>query len=257
MRAHRNGHGGGTMSEFLRVAMDFPAALFGLGLLVVLGYWVAVLVGGVGVDALDGGEGIDAATPGTGAAGVLAAAGLGGAPVAVSLTVFLSIAWFASLSGSVAVEGTVGGTLPRLLVLPAALLVAWPVTRLLVLPLRRFARHEAGTGHRDLVGRVCTVRTGHVSHRFGQAEITADDGSSALVQVRALGADAAGLTAGSTALVYDYDPGDGTFRVMPCDPVLDPASGPAPGPLPEPLPGPAPEPAPGSAREQDPGAPRR
>ncbi|MGK5500046.1 hypothetical protein [Streptomyces sp. URMC 125] len=215
------------MSEFMRVAMDFPAVLFGFGLLVVLGYWVAVLVGGVGVDALDGGEGIDAATPGTGAAGVLAAAGLGGAPVPVSLTVFLSIAWFASLSGSVAVE-TVGGTLPRLLVLPAALLVAWPVTRLLVLPLRRFARREAGTSHRDLVGRVCTVRTGHVSHRFGQAEITADDGSSALVQVRALGADAAGLTAGSTALVYDYDPGDGTFRVMPCDPVHNLTRDPSP-----------------------------
>ncbi|MTE19122.1 DUF1449 family protein [Streptomyces sp. TRM43335] len=226
------------MSEFMRVAMDFPAVLFGFGLLVVLFYWLAVLVGGVGVDALDGGEGIDAAAPGTGFAGALAAVGLGGAPVPISLTIFLSIAWFASLSGTAVVSGTLGGTLPRLLVLPAALLVAWAATRLLVLPLRRLSRRETGINHRDLVGRVCTVRTGHVGHRFGQAEITADDGSSALVQVRALDADAVGLTAGSTALVYDYDPEDGSFRIMPCDPVLDPTADPTTDP----------------ARNRDPGA---
>lgn len=215
------------MNEFMHAAMGFPAVLFGFGLLVVLGYWLMVLVGGVSVDALDGGQGIDATGSGTGPTGVFAAAGLGGAPVSVSLSLFISIAWFASLSGTVMVQETVGGTLPRLLVLPAALLVAWSATRLLVLPLRRLAPRETGIGHRDLVGRTCTVRTGHVSHRFGQAEITADDGSSVLAQVRALGTDAAGLTAGSTALVYDYDPEDGSFRIMPCDPVLDPTFDPA------------------------------
>ncbi|MFP8906939.1 hypothetical protein [Streptomyces atacamensis] len=220
------------MSEFMRVAMSFPANLFGFGLVVVLVYWVTVLVGAVGVDALDGGEGIgtdhcdhSATGPATGPAAVLAAAGLGGAPVSVSLSLLISIAWFASLSGTATVERIGGGGPARLLVLPAAPAAAWALTRLLVRPLARLAPRETGTSHRDLVGRVCTIRTGHVSHRFGQAEITADDGSAHLVQVRARGEDAAGLAAGSTALVFDYDPDGGFFHVMPCDPVLDPGPG--------------------------------
>ncbi|WP_410538479.1 hypothetical protein [Streptomyces sp. KL2] len=213
------------MSEFMRVAMSFPANLFGFGLVVVLVYWVTVLVGAVGVDALDGGEDTGADHrdhSATGPAALLAAAGLGGAPVSVSLSLLISIAWFASLSGAVAVERIGGGGPARLLVLPAALAAAWALTRLLVRPLARLAPRETGTSHRDLVGRVCTIRTGHVSHRFGQAEITADDGSAHLVQVRARSEDAAGLAAGSTALVFDYDPDGGFFHVMPCDPVLDP-----------------------------------
>ncbi|PJE94162.1 DUF1449 domain-containing protein [Streptomyces carminius] len=210
------------MGEFTRVAMAFPAVLFGLGLLVVLLYWLLVLVGGVGVDALDGGGGIDADAPGIGPAGVLAAAGLGGAPASVTLTVFIAVAWFASLSGTVLVGGPAADHLPRLLVLPAALCAAWLGTRLLVRPLGRLLPRETGTGRRDLVGRVCTIRTGHVSHRFGQAEITTADGSAVLVQVRAQGADAAGLAAGRTALVFDYDPEGEFFRVTPWDPALDP-----------------------------------
>jgi hypothetical protein len=210
------------MSDFIRTAMSFPANLFGFGLVVVLLYWLTVLVGAVGIDALDGGEGIGTDPAGTGPAGALAAAGLGGAPVSVTLSLLISISWFASLSGAALVEGAGGGGLARLLVLPAALLAAWTLTRLLVRPLARLVPRETGTGHRDLVGRVCVVRTGHVSHRFGQAEITADDGSAVLVQVRARGEDAAGLGAGSTALVFDYDPDGGFFHVMPCDPVLDP-----------------------------------
>jgi len=201
------------MGDFFRVALEFPAVLFGFGLLVVFAYWLLVLVGGLGVDALDGGEGIGADAPGTGVAGVFAAAGLGGAPVTVTLSLFLAVAWFGALSGTALTEGT----LPRLLVLPAALLAAWLVTRLLVRPLGRLMPRETGTSRREFVGRMCVIRTGHVGPRFGQAEITADDGSTALVQVRAEGADAIGLTAGSTALVFDYDADGEFFRVTPYD----------------------------------------
>ncbi|HEX5567046.1 MAG TPA: DUF1449 domain-containing protein [Streptomyces sp.] len=201
------------MGEFFRVALDFPTVLFSFGLLVVFAYWLLVLVGGLGVDALDGGEGIEADVPGTGAAGVFAAAGFGGVPVTVALSLFIAVAWFGTLSGTALTEGI----LPRLLVLPAALLTAWLVTRLLVRPLRRLTRREAGTSRRELVGRMCVIRTGHVGPRFGQAEITADDGSTVLVQVRAEGTDAVGLNAGSTALVFDYDADGEFFRVAPYD----------------------------------------
>ncbi|GAA2389806.1 hypothetical protein GCM10010420_11930 [Streptomyces glaucosporus] len=206
------------MSEFMRAAMDFPASLFGFGLLVVLLYWLSVLVGVVGVDVLDGGEGIDADTPPPGPAGVLAAAGLGGAPVTVTLSLLIALAWFVSLSGTALTESTPA----RVLVLPAALLAAWGGTRLLVRPLSRPALRESGTSRRDLVGRTCTIRTGHVSHRFGQAEITTDDGSTVLVQVRARGEDAAALCAGRTALVFDYDADGEFFHVTPWDPAPAP-----------------------------------
>ncbi|GAA2439986.1 DUF1449 domain-containing protein [Streptomyces macrosporus] len=206
------------MSEFLRVALDFPAVLFGFGLLVVLAYWLSVLVGAVGADVLDGGEDIGADAPVGGVAGVFAAAGLGGAPVAVTLSLLVVIAWFVSLSGAALPEDA----LARALVLPVALVTAWAGTRPLIRPLRRWAPRETGIGRRGLVGRTCTIRTGHVSHRFGQAEITADDGSTVLVQVRAQGADAAGLAAGRTALVFDHDAEGGFFRVAPWDPARDP-----------------------------------
>ncbi|WP_031507544.1 DUF1449 family protein [Streptomyces megasporus] len=206
------------MSEFMRVAMDFPAVLFGFGLLVVLVYWLSVLFGAVGVDVLDGGEDIGADTGAGGPAGVWAAAGLGGVPVTVTLTLLIAIAWFVSLSGTALTESTPA----RLAVLPVALFAAWGGTRLLIRPLRRLTPRETGTSRHDLVGRTCTIRTGHVSHRFGQAEITTDDGSTVLVQVRALGEDAAGLAAGRTALVFDYDADGEFFRVAPWDPALDP-----------------------------------
>jgi hypothetical protein len=52
-----------------------------------------------------------------------------------------------------------------------------------------------------------------VDAKFGQAEVTAADGSSALVQVRQNGEYE--LSAGSTALIYDYDADGEFFFVMP------------------------------------------
>jgi hypothetical protein len=68
----------------------------------------------------------------------------------------------------------------------------------------------------DFVGMTCTVRTGRVDARFGQAEVAARDGSTAVVQVRALGAkDEKPLAAGSTGLLYAYDETGEFFWVAP------------------------------------------
>ncbi|MCI0385798.1 hypothetical protein [Streptomyces sp. CNQ085] len=98
--------------------MSLPVGLFGFGPVVVLVHWLTVLVGAAGVDALDGGESIDADHSGTGPTTLLAAAGLGGAPVSVSLSLLIVIAWFASLSGTVPAERA-GGE-PRLVFEPLA-----------------------------------------------------------------------------------------------------------------------------------------
>ncbi|GGV14239.1 hypothetical protein GCM10010182_38520 [Actinomadura cremea] len=214
------------MTEFLDAALGFPTALFSFALLVVVGYWALVLLGGPGVDVLDGDPGGDAGGADAGGGGLLAAAGLGGVPGTVALSLLIGFTWFTSLAGSALSEVTA----LRALLVPAALAVGWAVTRAFVPPLRRVFRDSPGTSLREFVGLPCVLRTGRVGPDFGQAEVTAPDGSTALVQVRVPHSDvpvagAAGdsaLTAGSTALIFDYDSAGQFFWIMPHDSVLDP-----------------------------------
>jgi hypothetical protein len=108
--------------------------------------------------------------------------------------------------------------------------LAWLGTRLAVLPLRRVFQDQVAASLRDFVGLPCVIRTGRVGPDFGQAEVTAPDGSSAIVQVRqpamdvpvaGTAADGTGLTAGSTALIFDFDPDGRFFWVMPHDAASD------------------------------------
>ncbi|MBG6092987.1 hypothetical protein IW256_007100 [Actinomadura viridis] len=200
-------------------------------MLVVGGYWGLVLAGGLGAGAFDGDAdtGAGVADEGGGYGGLLAAAGLGGVPAPVVLSLLVAIAWFGSLTGSVLIDafpGPVGRTVLGTAVLFGALGAAWTCTRMLVPPLRRVFRDAPAPSRRDFVGRVCVIRTGRVGTGFGQAEVTSEDGSAALVQVRVPGSDlaAGGLAFGDTALIFDYDPADEVFLVMPYDAPPDPGA---------------------------------
>ena len=188
------------MGDFLDVVLGFPTALFTFLLVVVVGYWLVVLVGMLDSDALES-DHVD---------GFLAGLGLGGVPVTVALSLLVAFAWFVSLVGAALVSGFV----LSLLVLAAALAVAWLLTRLAVRPLRRlFPATDDGPSRIAFVGRPCVIRTGTVSATFGQAEVTAEDGSSAIVQVRQTGRDT--FTAGTVAVIYEYDPDGEFFWVVP------------------------------------------
>ncbi|MFC4052433.1 hypothetical protein ACFOY4_22335 [Actinomadura syzygii] len=213
------------MVEFFDAALGFPTALFSFALLVVAGYWIVVLLGGLGIDALDTDADTGAGVEVEGG-GFLGAAGLGGVPATVTLSLVISLAWFVSLAGSVLMGDTGGVAVHALLsvgVLLVALTGAWLCTRGLVRPLRRVFQGAAEPSRRDFVGEMCVIRTGRVGPDFGQAEVTSADGSSAIVQVRQPSADVpvagraggTGLTAGSTALIFDYDPVAECFLVMP------------------------------------------
>jgi hypothetical protein len=200
------------MGEFVATSLAFPTVLFSFLLVVVVGYWLLVLAGAVAPD--DTPDGLDGAAAGL---------GLGGVPVTVALSLLLALAWFTSLAGTAVVRGaglTTGALSVAALVavLVAALATAWLGTRLLVTPLRRFFAGPAASRN-DFVGLLCVIRTGRVGPDFGQAEVTAPDGSSAIVQVRhrhpaTTGGDG-NLTAGSTALIYDLDADSGCFWVTP------------------------------------------
>ncbi|WP_336212452.1 hypothetical protein [Nonomuraea sp. LPB2021202275-12-8] len=179
------------MSEFLHVALSFPTAIFSFLLIVVLGYWIVVITG---LFDLDGGD-----APWL---------GFGGAPAGVTLSLLIALAWLLSLIGSQFAAG------PLLLAVPAlALAGAWLGTRALLSPLRRLLPKERQPSRGDFVGQMCVIRTGQATHDFGQAEVSAADGSSAVVQVRTTGEDR--LSRGDSALIFEYDADGEFFWVMP------------------------------------------
>ncbi|GAA3971743.1 hypothetical protein GCM10022630_12730 [Thermobifida alba] len=208
------------MSDFFTAALGFPTALFSFALIVVVGYWCLVVLGVLGIDTLDA----DADSDVGGLTEAMSAIGLRGVPVTVSLSVMIAVAWFASLSGSALLDG-VDLSDPMtialgVVVLALAVVCAWAAASFFALLWRRFLPGGREPSRHDFVGRVCVVRTGRVGTDFGQAEVTAADGSTALIQVRQTGEEA--LTSGSTALIVDHDPDGSFFWVTAYHAELDP-----------------------------------
>lgn len=217
------------MSDFFDVAFRFPAVLFTFLLVVVIGYWLLVLSGvvdfgtgsGADLDVLSG-DGGDAAA--SGVTGLLAGLGLGGMPASVAFSLLVAAGWFVSLAGGVLLASLEIGTWAMLglgiVVLAAAVAIAWLIAWILMIPLRHFFPLGPQISRHDFVGKTCVIRTGTVTTDFGQAEVTAPDGSSAIVQVRKAGDDP--LRSGALAVIYDYDAKGEFFWVAPVDSALGP-----------------------------------
>lgn len=186
------------MGGFVEAALGFPTVLFTFLLAVVVLYWLAVLVGGAGTDSL-----------GDDAFGSL---GLGGVPVTVALSLFVAVTWFTSLAGSTVIGPA--------LALVAALVAGFLVTLAVAAVVRRVAPPREEPSRTHFLGRSAVIRTQRVTDRFGQAEVRAEDGSTALVQVRQTGQD--DLRYGATAVLYDFDADGEFFWVVPADVALNP-----------------------------------
>lgn len=200
------------MGDLFDAALAYPAVLFSFPLLVVAGYWLFAAITGLASGAADGEDG-----DGTGGfAGFLTALGLGGVPVTVVLSLVIAVAWLTALAGTVLFGH------PLLLTgwLLLALYTGWQATWLLARPLRRVLRTGGGARNADFVGRLCLVRIGCAAGRFGQGEVTQEDGTSALIDIRS--DEARELPAGSQALIYDYDAEGDFFRVAPAGAAADP-----------------------------------
>jgi hypothetical protein len=192
-----------AVGEFFQATLGFPAVLLTFLLVVSVGYWLLTLFGALDIDD-DAGD-------------MLGSLGFGGVPLTIVLTLVIVVGWFLSLVGTVALQGMATGLRIGLgiVVLLVALVLALLVTRLLVTPLRRVFHSGPGASRSDFVGRTCVIRTGTVALDFGQAEVRAADGSTAVVQVRQTGQD--DLRAGHTALIYDYDTDGEFFWVAPVE----------------------------------------
>ncbi|WJV48967.1 hypothetical protein [Streptomyces flavofungini] len=199
------------MRAFVEASVGFPTAVFTAALAVVVVFWLLVAAGVTDSDGFDA----DAS---------LSAWGLGGVPVTVAVSFMTVLSWLLSLSASVlssavAFSGTVR-FVAGAVALVAVPLFAWRVTRVAVRPFARFFPDEPGPSRQDFIGSVCSIRTGRVDADFGQAEVAARDGSTAVVQVRQYGTDS--LSRGSTGLLYAYDDIGEFFWVAPYDAALDP-----------------------------------
>ncbi|GGS21309.1 MULTISPECIES: hypothetical protein [Actinokineospora] len=189
------------MGEFVDTVLRFPVVVLTFALVVVVCFWLLVLFGASDVEAL---EPVDAL-------------GLGGVPATVALSITIIVAWFTSLVVTVLLDG-LDPTLVTVLGiagLAIAVVVGLLVTRLILIPLRKVLPDAPAASRHDFVGLVCVVRTGRVDTTFGQAEVTAADGSSAIVQVRMAGEDP--LPSGRTAVIYDYDADGEFFWIAPVD----------------------------------------
>lgn len=237
------------MTEFLAAILAFPTVLFTIPLGVVVGYWLIVMVGAVGVDLLDGdiGDfalgakagaieggvkgaveggakaavegGAKAALEGGAKAGasVFEVLGFGGVPVTVSVSFVVFLSWLTSLAFARPAKEALGA-LPGALVsggLAALCLAAGLVLAgLAVRPLRpMFATHQAPR-RSELMGRVCVIASGNVDGKFGQA--TFEDGGAGLVLNVVCDKDNQ-LTRGGKALILSYDAARDAYEVEPVD----------------------------------------
>jgi hypothetical protein len=193
------------MGGFVEAVLSFPTVIVTPLLVVVIGYWIVVLAGGADPEA----------EVGSGEAGhpVAAFLGLRGVPLSVVGSLLVALAWFGSLAGAELLTST-----PGWIVLVAAVVAACIITRLAVIGLARIWPAGNRPSRSDFLGRTAVIRTGRVTRTFGQAEVHAPDGSSAIVQVRQAGDDE--LTAGTVALLFDHDAEGEFFWVVPVDVAL-------------------------------------
>ena len=236
----------------MQVALELPTAILTVLLGVCLVYWGFVFLGALDIDVLGGGdlEGVAKGAAEGAAKGLLegaseaapslhgsdAAAGVGGmleqrrrprAPVTVTVSVHIALAWLVCALAMEALEGVLpaaglGRAAAGLGVLVVAILVAWPASALVVAPLAPLFTPRRARSHHELVGRVCTITSGAADRRYGQAELP-DGGAGLVLHVRC---DAeGGLARGDQALIVGWDDERESFLVEPMRNVLGPGNG--------------------------------
>lgn len=219
------------MDDFLQILLSFPTIVFTLALAIVTVFWVVSLLGALDVDVLDADVDLDvdvdvdvdaevdvdadgaSAGDWTSMAQLLR---LGKVPVTVTLSL-LALGGFVTsfvlcwVAGAVAGAPltAIGGVGVLLIAGVGGIATANAGSR----PLEPVFRTVSARSNRALVGEVCTVTTGRVDERFGQAEIVVDT-DHLTIQVRCDTAGAA-LPRGSQALIVHFDPRREAFVVEP------------------------------------------
>ena len=158
-----------------------------------------------------------------GNAGIVGALKLRSAPATVVLSGILLFSWIFTMLGMRAVEAALPEPGLALTLSKVALLVVAPLlslfpTSLAVRPLARVFTPVKATTHDALVGKLCTIRTGTVTDRFGEA-LLEDGGAGVVVRVRVESGEK--LARGDQAVIVGYDADKQEFTVAPMEDVLE------------------------------------
>jgi hypothetical protein len=175
----------------------------------------------IGGEHADGG---DIHAPGAGAGGIVASLKLRSAPATVVMSIIILFAWIFSILGMQLMSAVLppGAGLPltmaKLALFVLAPIVALFPTSVVVRPLARVFTPPNAPKHESLVGKVCTIRTGTVTDRFGEA-LLEDGGAGVVVRVRVESGEKLGR--GDQVVILGYDADREEFTVAPMDDMLD------------------------------------
>jgi hypothetical protein len=135
-------------------------------------------------------------------------------PVTVTLSILIFVSWAVCLLVAQTLQGLLGGIIgpivAGLAAMTGAFLVGMMAAAIAARPLSKvFVTH--GASRKDqLVGKLCTIKTGRVDERFGQA-VFERNGDEILISVRAETPN--DLVRGAIAVIVDYESKDDVFLV--------------------------------------------
>jgi hypothetical protein len=204
------------MDVFLQIVLSFPTVVFSVLLTIAVVYWLMAALGILELDVLDGWlapdiEGVEL----DGFAGTLMKFGLGGLPLMLILTVLVFVAWLLSYYVDYLVLRHVpSGAIHWLLgvvVMIGALVVAVPVTSVVLRPVRMLFDKLRPAPTRSLLGMVAVVRSPQVNATQGFANVE-DGGAGLVLQVRT--DIAAGFARGDRVVLIEYLDTDNAYRVI-------------------------------------------
>lgn len=178
--------------------------------------------GHVDVGDIGGGDGDvgDVDESGSALAAIMSALHLRSVPATVILSLIITFAWLCSVVSMQVVTRllpALTGPLLSVGVFLASFVLALPFTSIAARPLAKVFAAKHAPAKADFIGRTCTVRTGQVSSKFGEA--TLQDGGAGLV-LRVRVEDGKQLGRGEQALIVDYDAERETYLVEPMRDVM-------------------------------------
>src|SRR6185436_13254115 len=107
-------------------------------------------------------------------------------PATVVLSLLITFSWLATVLGMNALHAffpLLAGRLAQVILLVASPILALPLTSIAIRPLAPFFVPRIAQGRKDLLGKVCVIRTGTADERFGEATLE-DGGAGLVVRVR-------------------------------------------------------------------------
>lgn len=214
------------MGRLIEVSLGFPTVIFTTLLLISLGYWVIAAFSGnidLEIDADVGDVGTDVGDVGADGAGADGGGFLGNLlqsfdlhhmPITVVITVISLFGWVSSgiVTTLAVTNGGSAGILVGVFIALGAFVFSIFMAGRVGRMLRPFFVAALPVRRADLIGRICTVRTGRVDKSFGQAEVNDAEKAAHTIQVRCAVDNE--LVAGSQALIVDVDK-EGRFIVSP------------------------------------------